>query len=258
MGILRNLDRLFIRHLGLPWLRLTRERSINERFCYCLAVLDDLRLEKPAILDVGCGSGLLLRFLQTYPRGIARYDGIDHRIGRLDERYAGSSIPFAFREIHFDSDWTMPPCDFAWSSEVLEHLFDDSGVLGRIAACVRPGGYVVVTMPSLRYLQKMAPRYAFALDVSATQDGGHVRPGYTPEALAALAEGAGLRMLRIDAISPRTPFEFWIRLGLPYLWHALDRIPLSGKPAFAFGADDRQLDSYYSIAAVLQKPDRPA
>jgi 2-polyprenyl-3-methyl-5-hydroxy-6-metoxy-1,4-benzoquinol methylase len=49
-------------------------------------------------------------------------------------------IPHRFLDIDLDSDWQVPDTDFAWCSEVLEHLTDDRGVLRRIAASVRPGG----------------------------------------------------------------------------------------------------------------------
>ena len=255
MELLRRLDRRLIRYPGMPWLWLTRERSIQERFRYCLAVLEDLDLDSPSVIDVGCGSGLLLRFLQQYRRGIARYSGIDHRIDRLSERYAGSPVPHEFREVPLDSEWTASPADFAWCSEVLEHLFEDATVMRRIAAAVRPGGHVAVTVPSQTFLENMAPQHEIALAVSTTQDGGHVRVGYTRQSLTALAEGAGLRVLRVDAVSPRTSREYGMRHNLPYLvWQATDRVPMAGEPPYVFGADDGQLGRYASIAAVMQRP----
>jgi hypothetical protein len=63
-------------------------------------------------------------------------------------------------------------------------------------------------MPSLLYLQRVAKRHPDALSNSETQDGGHVRSGYTPEMMRALADTGGLTLESIDAISPRIDFEF--------------------------------------------------
>ncbi len=256
MSALKDLDWWLAAKVGLPWLRLTRERAIHERFRYGLSLMDELNLQRPNFLDVGCGSGLMLYYLENIRDNVSEYTGIDIHAARLVERYARMKVPHRFHNMDLDDDWTMPPCDIAWASEVLEHIMDDHGVFRRIAASVRPGGYVVLTMPSLLYLQRVAKRHPDALNTSETQDGGHVRSGYTPEMMRALADTGGLTLESIDAISPRTDFEFANRfLGIKGLWQVIDRFNLSGRPAFVRGAGPEDLEWCYSIAAVMRKPE---
>lgn len=252
---LRLIDEKLNKFIGLPYLKLARERAIHERFAYCVAVLDKLGIVRPSVIDVGCGSGILLRHLETYSRGVSSYIGIDRRGARLNGRHCPKGIEVRFLDLDLDSDWNFPDNDVAWCSEVIEHLMDDHGVMGRIAASVKRGGHVLVTMPSLTYLQRVGKTQPDLLEVSKVQDGGHVRVGYSRESLRALAEGAGLEVLQIDAVSPRTDFEIKNNYhGRPFMKQVIDRIPLSGRSAFFFNADDEALSHYYSIAAVLRRP----
>ncbi len=254
MPTVRAIDDFLHRRIGVSYLRLSRERSIHERFRYALAVLNSLGLEDPTVLDVGCGSGMLLRHLASHRRHVASYTGIDLDATRLERRYRDVRIPHQFLDVDLDSDWRVPDNDFAWCSEVLEHLTDDCGVLRRIAASVRPGGHIVVTMPSLAQRERLASKLPWALDVSPIQDGGHVRAGYTSETLRALAADAGLEVLRIDVVSPRLDFEFVSRYRSPRgVMELIDRIPFSGAPSFELAAVPGSLARYISIAALLQR-----
>ena len=238
----------------MPYLRLTRERAIHERSIYALAVLDSLKIDRPTVLDVGCGAGILLRYLASQRRRVESYTGIDLAATRLQSRYRDVRIPHHFLNIDLDSNWVVADSDVAWCSEVLEHLIDDRGVLRRIGANVRPGGHVIVTMPSLLQRRRVGRKLPSALDVSPTQDGGHVRVGYTTESLRALAAVAGLEVIRVDAVSPRLDLEFASRLRSPRgLMEVADRIPFSCEPAFVFGAMPGTLARYISIAALLRR-----
>jgi SAM-dependent methyltransferase len=255
MGLAQKLDDALHRSFGLPYLRLARERSIHERCRYGLAAFERLGLERPQLLDVGCGSGLMLRYFARYRHGAAGYTGIDRAASRLEGRYARVAVPHRFLDLDLDSDWRVPGNDMAWCSEVLEHLYDDRAVLRRIAASVKPGGAIVVTMPSLPFLERVALRIPQMLEVSPAQDGGHVRAGYSPETLRALAADCGLDVLRIDAVSPRYDFEIRSRYGAPRgLLELIDRIPFSRAPKHVFDAGAATLERYFSIAAVLKVP----
>lgn len=249
------IDDVLHRRIGVRYLRVARERSIHERFRYALSVLDSLGLKRPTVLDVGCGSGILLRHLASRQQPVGSYNGIDLAATRLEARYRDVRIPHRFLDIDLDSDWHLADNDLAWCSEVLEHLTNDRGVLRRIGESVRPGGHVVVTVPSLAQRERLAVKLPSALDVSPTQDGGHVRAGYTPETLRVLAADAGLSLVRIDAVSPRLDFEFISRhLSPPGLMELIDRIAFSREPAFRFNASPGDLERYISLAALLRRP----
>ena len=77
MSALKDLDWWLAAKVGLPWLRLTRERAIHERFRYGLSLMDELNLQRPNFLDVGCGSGLMLYYLENIRDNVSEYTGID-------------------------------------------------------------------------------------------------------------------------------------------------------------------------------------
>src|SRR5215218_66776 len=102
------------------------------------------------VLDCGCGYGFTLRVLRELTG--ARLVGLDlqrERVANVRERLGegvglvqGSalSLPFADETI-----------DKAVSSEVLEHLPDDRAAVAELFRVLRPGGTLVVTVPSARY-----------------------------------------------------------------------------------------------------------
>jgi len=139
------------------------------------------------------------------------------------------------------------PFDLVLMSEVLEHVADDFGTLGRIAAWLAPGGRLVLSTPT-------ASHGMFPGDTLSThEDGGHVRAGYDGPELDAMLERAGLvtdrrvyngaiatcwqhrleRRLRARPITRATGFAFGFlsRPLLPLLdlvpYHASDQITVA-------------------------------
>lgn len=100
-------------------------------------------------LDCGCGYGFTLRTLLALTGG--RFVGLDFQHVRLAEiqntfadrskldlvQGSATSLPFA------DASFDHIAC-----SEVLEHLSDDCAAVRELFRVVRPGGNVVITVPS--------------------------------------------------------------------------------------------------------------
>ncbi|MDO8336135.1 MAG: class I SAM-dependent methyltransferase [Candidatus Saccharibacteria bacterium] len=96
------------------------------------------------ILDLGCGNGNTAKRLlaQGYQvKGLdfsavavakAKQNGIDAEVCNLDE-----GIPASNGTYHI-----------AWAGDVLEHVFDPIGLLTEVQRVLRPGGYLLVTIPS--------------------------------------------------------------------------------------------------------------
>ncbi len=84
-------------------------------------------------------------------------------------------------------------------SEVLEHLEDDRATVREIARVLRPGGAVVITVPSLTY---GTDAYVRLIGLKTVHDfpgpERHVRLGYTEAQLRALLEEVGLRVERVE------------------------------------------------------------
>jgi len=83
--------------------------------------------------------------------------------------------------------------DVVVCADVLEHIHEDDLVVKHLAHALKPGGILIVTSPSVpqpRHLPVVAWRERrIGFDAA---EYGHVRQGYSPEALGRLLEDAGL------------------------------------------------------------------
>ncbi len=109
-----------------------------------LAYLRSLGLEHPTILDLGCGTGWFASQLAK----LGPTTGIDlseEAIAQAKSQFpqvmfaAGNLFKMALPERHFD---------VVVSQEVIAHVGDQSGYLGRAARVLKPGGYLVMTTPN--------------------------------------------------------------------------------------------------------------
>src|SRR5262249_51805037 len=82
--------------------------------------------------------------------------------------------------------------------ETIEHILDDLILMRSMAACVKPGGRLLLTAPYALYraisVGDMGP-------FSSIEDGGHVRRGYTTTMLEELCGHAGLKVESISFCS---------------------------------------------------------
>lgn len=104
--------------------------------------------ERPRrILDVGCGSGGVMRMLQRYGQTVgldpaAPPLGIAQRRGqRLLVQGDGLRLPFADESF-----------DLVSALDVIEHMADDSAALAGIHRVLAPGGHLLVTVPAYEFL----------------------------------------------------------------------------------------------------------
>jgi 2-polyprenyl-3-methyl-5-hydroxy-6-metoxy-1,4-benzoquinol methylase len=255
-----RVDLIAQRLLGMPYLKLTRGYDIHDRCRYLLHLIQET--PQPAqleILDVGCGSGLALGYLGRHaPERVKRYLGIDMRAERLRRRYAAVRVAHDFADVDLDSDWRFDSFDLVWCAEVIEHLIDDRALFAKLARSVRRGGTLVVTSPSVSFIQAMGRQVPSLLEVRPVQDGGHVRHGYAPDDFRRLASDHGLELARLDGIT-RTLVERVRRryCGGPVDFVLANATAERGRPVadvFALGGDFTGREAeYWSIAAVLRR-----
>ena len=102
-------------------------------------------LEPRSVVDVGCGSGHLLRALLDR-REIADAAGLDYAAAAIER--ARRLVPegtFTVGDIHtFDAGRTF---DVVLCTEVLEHVEDPGAARHALGRLVSPGGHVVATVP---------------------------------------------------------------------------------------------------------------
>lgn len=94
------------------------------------------------ILDVGCGSGKLVRFLRA--RGFDGY-GVEPAKALFDRFLAGD--PWFFRDIDTASDAIGRACPVVIAVDVLKHVERPVAFLRSLRAMASPGGRVLVSTP---------------------------------------------------------------------------------------------------------------
>ncbi len=152
------------------------------------------------LLDAGTGRGdIALHCARLHPQWRVRgIDLIEERVERC--RTAAGNL--ALRNVIFSRENLLnlsatAQYDLITNTDVLEHIEDDRGAMAKLARALAPGGYLLLTFPSvpqrrhLRLVRWRERRIGFK-----PEDIGHVRPGYSPEMINALAREVGLEPVK--------------------------------------------------------------
>jgi SAM-dependent methyltransferase len=169
--ILVNLQEIIHGH---PWWQARAQLAV--------ALLRQAGVHPPArVLDAGCGWGVTLKALER--RGY-RVSGLD-----ISRRCLQQLLRPGRQLIEADLTQPLPPgvprFHAVLALDVIEHLDDDQGALGRLAELTEPGGVVLVSVPALPQLHS---------EFDEVQ--GH-RRRYLPGMLRRAFVGTGLTVQRI-------------------------------------------------------------
>lgn len=141
-----------------------------------------------AVLDAGCGDGTMA--LRLARRG-CHVVAVSHDAAQIARLAPQTAERLAFRVHDLARGGPVEGrFDAVLCFDVLEHILDDRTALANAVAPLRPGGRLLVTVPNRGAPPLWDDR------VSAAEDGGHVRPGYTRGELDALLRRAGLTPVR--------------------------------------------------------------
>ncbi len=125
------------------------DMSLKRRARYIIEELNPQENEK--IIDLGCGTGYYLFLLSSLPVKL-NLTGFDYDKEALSE--AKNSLPKNIKFLSGDLH-RMPfkdnSFDKAIISEVLEHLENDVKALKEIYRILKPGGMLVISVPSINY-----------------------------------------------------------------------------------------------------------
>jgi len=134
-------------------------------------------------LDLGSDNGVISLLLRRRGGRWASADLTEEAVGSIRglvesdvHRVEGGRLPFADAE--FDRVVVV---------DMLEHVVDESGFAAELARITRPGGRLVVNTPHLKRTALRRLRHALG---QTDEKHGHLRPGYTPDALGRLLEPA--------------------------------------------------------------------
>jgi SAM-dependent methyltransferase len=134
------------------------------------------------VAEVGAGIGSVSSLLLQQPiERLEAYEPSANMFPRLAARLAGEPRASAVNAF-FGAEPPARPFDSVAYINVLEHIEDDRGELGRAFAALRPGGHVLVFVPALAWLYSDFDRRI-----------GHARR-YSREGLRQVARAAGFEV----------------------------------------------------------------
>ena len=152
-------------------------------------------LEPPArTLDAGSGNGTFSMYLASHGNEVTAISDHEPSQEKARRRAAKGGIEGAdfitldLRRLDEHAD-ELGVFDQVVCLEVLEHIIEDEKLVRAFARLLRPGGRLLVTTPYRDHV------LAYNEEISAEEDGGHVRPGYTHEELTELLGPAGLQVV---------------------------------------------------------------
>jgi SAM-dependent methyltransferase len=130
--------------------------------------------ECKTILDVGCGTGAFWTGFQGSVTGIEIDPPSAAQASQvLSRSICGDIESLSDQEITKGSRFDCVVC-----ADVLEHLYDPWTVMKRLASFLRPGGYVLASIPNIRHystLRALVFRRDFPYAKSGILDVDHVR-----------------------------------------------------------------------------------
>jgi len=197
------------------------------------------------LIDIGCGTGAFTigAALRGYEAIGLSWDDRNQSVAVTRAAFCkAQSASFEVLDVrHLDTRLDLTgKFEVAIMCEVIEHILDDGKLVRDAAACLRPGGRLLLTTPNA-HLRAIDPIHDGPF--STVEDGGHVRKGYTEVDLRRLGTDAGLV---VDTISyctgPVSQLVTWIhfnlskRLGPLAGWlaiHPLRPLPIVLDPVLA-------------------------
>lgn len=124
------------------WWFASRTRALN-------AVMRPLLPQKPdfRLLDIGCGAGNMIHHLSKY----GKVKGLE-----IDTRPVQKARQRGYDVDQFDATQPMPfdngTFDAVTALDVIEHNQDDMAILADSYRILKPGGYIIITVPAFMWL----------------------------------------------------------------------------------------------------------
>lgn len=171
-------------------------------------VLQGYRFAGKRVLDVGCGIGDLSFLLAARGAEVVGVELDEEKVERaaaIAQRWNFQQLRFVAGDVMRLDQMGLGQFDVITCIALLEHIQQDEDLLTQMLSLLRPGGLLVVEVPSAT--RKTIP------EVEAAD--GHVRPGYFSDQLGTLLKRVGFRVKKRRTLDP---------LGLNYYWFRISRL----------------------------------
>src|SRR5215469_15478702 len=119
----------------------TLSREALRRGETALLLVQSLNLDKPCILEVGCGNGWLSERLAEFGR-VTGVDIADAAIGEARRRVPNGTF---FAEDFCSLDLPLARFDVVLTLQTLSHVLNQAEFLRRLAAVLKPRGHLIMT-----------------------------------------------------------------------------------------------------------------
>jgi 2-polyprenyl-3-methyl-5-hydroxy-6-metoxy-1,4-benzoquinol methylase len=250
---------VLVRCFGFAATLVHSDTAVLDRWLWLRRRLPETR-NGERLVDIGCGSG-------AFSIGAARrgYEALGLSWDERNQQVAAERAELCraratFRILDIRTLGNFPELreqfDVAISCETVEHVLDDRKLFRDMAACLKPGGRLLLTTPNANYIpivkHHMGP-------FSSVEDGGHLRKGYSRAMLTELCTQSGLVVEEFSFCSGVVS-QFICRLqawmsGLPSALGWLLVLPLRPFPPVLDTAATKITGwPYYSICMEAYKP----
>lgn len=202
------------------------EAALNTSNQLLLDEINALSLVRPQVIDLGCGVGGTVLYLQERLPAGARVVGltISPLQARLAQRHAARAhLPGHFVEADFLAVPLGGGFDVAYSVEAFCHAADAARYFEQVARLLRPGGRWLVC-DDVRAARSFTADEAHWLE--AYQAGWHVPNLQTLAVIETLARAAGLRLIRHRHLTPHLRLRALPNPLARALWELGRRLPL--------------------------------
>ena len=207
-----------------------------------------------AVLDVGCGNGEIGRLLLGEGN---RLWGIDIAKGAL--RRANRYFPARFCDLETQAIPFRRKFDVVFAGEIIEHVFDTSGVIQKLAAVLKKNGALVITTPNLaslgrRLLLLIGKNPLTETDVDSLSSAGHLRY-FVKENLISLLEKNNFQVVyfgfdRVNFLASGRLKSRWLAKIFPSLGRTLI-IKAIKKPILAGSMKRKKKNEYQKEPSFL-------
>lgn len=173
------------------------------------------------VLELGCGGGEFGAALKR--SGVREVVGIEY-VAAAAELAQARLDRVLVADVERDAlDLPAAAFDGLVCNDVLEHLVDPWAALKKLRAHLRPGAWVVVSLPNVRHhrvVRHLIWPGRWRYEDDGILDRTHLR-FFTRESARQLVESAGFRIERDEGINPSS-FPVWMRALNAMLGGALD------------------------------------